>query len=160
LAPVLLALVVGATWLYRRFVPRERRDGRVIGGAVAALVVALLAISASRSALYAAPERPWHDATEKVPGNPRAYDNLAAAIVRADTTRRAEAERLLRRAITVDSTYAPAWTNLAQLEVERGAFADARATLERALTITPEDVDATRRLGGVLLRLGEPQQAI
>ena len=77
-------------------------------------------------------------------------------------TRRAGAKprESLRQALAVDSTYAPGWTNLAEIEIERGQFAAARTTLEHALAINPEDVGATGRLGGVLLKLGDPQHAI
>jgi protein O-mannosyl-transferase len=135
----------------------SRRDRRwIVAGIVAILAVA----TAARSALYETPERLWRDAIAKQPTNPRGYDNLAAVVLHADSSRRNEAEGLLRQALSVDSTYASAWTNLAEIEMERGDFGSARGILERALAINPNDVDATARLGGVLVKLGSPREAI
>jgi tetratricopeptide (TPR) repeat protein len=143
---------LAVTWLV--LLSNDRRW--VVGGILALLFIT----TANRSMLYANPERLWRDAVAKVPGNPRAYDNLAAVVLHADSARRGEAEGILRQALAVDSTYAPGWTNLAEIEIERGQFAAARTTLEHALAINPEDVGATGRLGGVLLKLGDPQHAI
>ena len=63
-------------------------------------------------------------------------------------------------AIALDSTYATAWTNLAAIDIQRGQYEEARALLERTLAINPQDVVATERLGTVLLKLGDSQQAI
>ncbi len=128
------------------------------------LLVALLASMTLRSALrsraYADAEGLWRDAAAKVPANPRAYDNLAAAIVQKDSSRIADAEQALRAAIAIDSTYLTGWTNLADIELKRGRTTEGRALLERALAISPDFVDANERLGGVLVKLGESQRAV
>ncbi len=142
-AAVIVGVVIAAAYALRS------RRRLFLGGS--AVVAALLAIVTwRRSALYASPERLWRDASVKVPDNPRAYDNLAAVIYAKDRGRVDEADSLWNRAIAVDSTYMPAWSNLAQIRVDAGRVADARVLLEHALRINPDYVDATRRLGGLL----------
>jgi len=150
-------IVVGAAMaaiVYLLIAGRERR------WIVAAIVAALVLTSAGRSLLYADAERLWNDAVAKEPTNPRAYDNLAAAIIRKDSTRADEAERVLRKAIAVDSTYVTAWNNLAAIEIQRGRTAEGRELLEHALRINPDYVDATERLGELLVKSGETPNAI
>ena len=48
---------------------------------IAALLVALTLRAAFRSRTYSDAEELWRDAAAKIPDNPRAYDNLAAAII-------------------------------------------------------------------------------
>lgn len=168
-ASVVVVVVLGVDWLLRRgaamatthgragLVSVCRAGGRWLFAGVAAL---LLVATYRRSALYATPEALWRDATQKQPANARAYDNLAAVIIRASPGRSDEAEQLLRHAVVVDSTYVTAFTNLADIELQRGRTQEARTLLERAVAINPRAVDAVARLGGVLLKLGEPERAI
>jgi tetratricopeptide (TPR) repeat protein len=127
---------------------------------IAAIGVALTLVSANRSLLYADAERLWSDAVAKEPRNPRAYDNLAAAIIRKDSTRADEAERALRQAIAIDSTYVTAWNNLAAIAIQRGRAAEGRELLEHALRINPDYIDASERLGELLAKSGDTPQAI
>ena len=147
-AAVIVGAVVAAGYLLRS-------RPRVFVGASAVVAALLLAVTARRSALYANPEALWRDALAKQPGNPRAYDNLASVIYKNDRRRTDEARVLWNRAIALDSTYMPAWSNLAQVRVDEGRPSDARALLEHALRINPEYVDATRRLGGLLASQGD-----
>ena len=98
--------------------------------------------------------------SRKQPANPRAYDNLAAAVIRKDSTRSDEAQRLLRQAIAMDSTYVTAWNNLAAIEIQLGHTAEARGLLEHALRINPDYIDATERLGALLAKSGDAPTAI
>ena len=110
-----IAIVVVAAFALRA--PRERRSldaemrvrrrrVSIAGRAVCVLVVvALAAVTFHRSTLYRDPEALWRDTMAKRPGNARAYDNLAAVILQKDSTRRPEAERLLRQAIATDTMY-------------------------------------------------------
>ncbi len=147
-AAVIVGVVVAAAYA-------SRARPRVFVAGSAAVGALLFAATASRSALYANPEALWRDALAKSPENPRAYDNLAAAIYENDRARAGEADSLWNRAIAIDSTYMQSWTNLAQIRVDQGRVADARALLEHALRINPEYVDATRRLGGLLASQGD-----
>jgi len=154
---LLARLLIGAGVAALAYVLVGTRNVRRV---LAVVVAVLLLTSASRSALYADPEALWRDAAEKMPQNPRAYDNLAAAILQKDSTRDREAERELRQAITVDSMYVTAWTNLADVLLKRGNIEEGRALLEHALRINPQYVNATERLGELLVKLGETDQAI
>jgi tetratricopeptide (TPR) repeat protein len=153
IARILIALAAAllAWWLV------VARDGRV---PLAAIVTLLVVRTAQRSAVYSDAEGLWRDAAAKVPGNPRAYDNLAAAIIQKDSSRASEAEGLLRRAIAIDSTYITGWTNLADVVLRQGRTTEGRSLLEHALAINPNAIDASERLGGVLVKLGDTQRAI
>ena len=154
---IVVQLVVGAIAAALVYVLVTARDPRwIVVGIGAALVLA----SASRSILYADAERLWTDAVAKTPENPRAYDNLAAAIIRKDSTRADEAEAVLRKAIAVDSTYVTAFNNLAAIELQLGRTDSARELLVHALRINPGYVDATERLGALLVKAGDTPTAI
>ena len=167
-AAVIVIVVVAALALLRRADPalssgdtaRWRRV-RVAGRAVCVLVVALLAVATfERSRLYRDPEALWRDTLAKRPRNARAYDNLAAVILQKDSTRRPEAERLLRQAIATDTMYLTSFTNLADLDMKRGQTAEARSLLERVLRIEPKLIDANARLAGVMVKEGQFAKAI
>jgi len=154
---IVIQLVVGAvmaTLVYFVVTDRQRR------WIIVAVGVALVLATASRSLVYADAERLWKDAVAKEPANPRAYDNLAAAVIRKDSTRADEAQALLRKAIAIDSTYVTAWNNLAAIELQRGHTDEARRLLEHALRINPEYIDATERLGALLVKSGDTPTAI
>jgi tetratricopeptide (TPR) repeat protein len=146
------ALIVGIV-VAAGFALRAQR--RVFLGAAAVIALVLFVLTMQRSALYANPEALWRDALVKGPANPRAYDNLASVIYQKDTSRINEADSLWTRALRIDSTYMTAWSNLAQIRMDRGRVADARALLQRAVRINPDYVDATRRLGALLAVQGD-----
>jgi tetratricopeptide (TPR) repeat protein len=163
-AALIVLAVVGAEALRRRVIAARSTSIPAwrIGtwaAAIAGCTYYVLA-SARRSALYQNPEGLWRDAMITVPSNARAYENVAAVIVRADARRIPEADSLLRAAIAVDSTYLTAWTNLAELELEQNHTPQAKDLLDRVLRINPDFVDAQVRLGGVLVKLGESPRAI
>jgi len=146
------AVIVGAV-VAARYALRSRP--RFFIGGSAAVAALLFVVTVRRSALYANPEGLWRDAVAKQPENPRAYDNLAAVIYKKDRGRAGEADSLWTRAIALDSTYMPAFSNLAQVRVDEGRISEARALLEHALRINPDYVDATKRLGGLLAAQGD-----
>jgi tetratricopeptide (TPR) repeat protein len=163
-ASIVVMIVVGIVALLRRqrrTSPARAREWTVAGRAALVAVAGVFAIATfQRSRLYRSPEGLWRDTIARRPTNPRAYDNLAAVLLQKDSTHRAEAEQLFRRAIAVDSTYLPAWTNLADVEIRAGRTAEARALLEHVLRIAPQYVDATARLGAVLAKDGDLTQSI
>ncbi len=152
-AQVIVGAVV-AGLVYSLVTARERR------WMIAGIGTALVLTAGARSLLYADAERLWRDTVAKEPVNPRAYDNLAAAVIRKDSTRADEAEAWLRKAIAVDSTYVTAFNNLAAIELQRGRSDEARQLLEHALRINPDYIDATERLGALLVKSGETPTAI
>jgi tetratricopeptide (TPR) repeat protein len=147
-ATVIVSVVVAAAYALR-----ARRQ--VVLGAAAVIALVFFGASMRRSALYANPEGLWRDALAKAPRNPRAYDNLASVIYAKDRNRIDEADSLWNRALAIDSTYMTAWSNLAQIRLDKGRMADARALLQRAVRINPDYVDATRRLGALLASQGD-----
>ncbi len=153
LVPVIAVVVLGAwttwQWIAARGV---RRWGRLVVATAPAMVLAALAVAtALRSRVYADSEQLWRDTIRNAPTNARAYDQLAATLLTADSTRTEDARQLYATAIMVDSSYPYAWTNLADVEMKGGRASQAQMLLEHVLHIVPGYVDATRRLGGVLL---------
>jgi tetratricopeptide (TPR) repeat protein len=162
-AIILLVVVVTFAMLRRTAranLERSLRWSKAATFVFVAIALLLGAVTFRRGALYRDPEALWRDTIAKRPANPRAYDNLAAVVLEQDSTRRPEAERLLRQAIAIDSMYLPAWNNLAEIELEMGRPREAQALLERVLRIEPGFVDANARLGGVLVKAGESARAI
>ncbi len=124
------------------------------------LLVALAVGTFVRGHTYANAERLWADTIHKLPSNPRAWDNFGAAMLRADSTRLAAAAGQFRTALTIDSTYEPAWTDLASVEIGRDRLAAAADDLQRALVVNPDYERAVRMLGNVLEAAGDPVRAI
>jgi tetratricopeptide (TPR) repeat protein len=151
---------------------------RILIGTVAAIVVSQLVFSRRRRATvgvllvllgvatyvrgrtYDDPEKLWRGSVANVPSNARAYDNLAAVVLRDSPPRTAEAEGLLRHAISVDSMYLPAWRNLATILAEQGRLPEAEALLKRLVAIDSTYVDALERLGSVLVAMGRADRAL
>src|SRR5581483_8310271 len=100
---------------------------------VPAVCTLLATATYRRSARFADPIALWREAVAEVPGNARAHHNLARALLHQDPPRVDEAEAELRRAIAVDSSYLPAWPNLAAVLRAQGKVAEARQLLERTV---------------------------
>jgi len=77
---------------------------------VVALVLALAAVTAVRSLVYADEVRFWEDVVAKAPANPRAHNNLGFAL--SGRCRTAEAEAAILRALVLDPGYLRAAVNL------------------------------------------------
>ncbi len=161
LAPVLVLLVVCGAWLLRRpGLQRFPRRGVYAAALIAIVGVALGAVTFRRSALYRDPVALWSDAVAKVPGNVRAYDNLAAAELRLDPPLLEEADSALARGLSVDSTYIPSWNRRAAIAIHQSRLADAAAMLHRTLSLAPDDSTANDELGRLYLASDRPDSAI
>lgn len=86
-----------------------------------------------------------------------AHYNLAS--VRSAAGRHEEAEELMARAIEADSGYQPAHKALAQLRERRGDYDGAIESLEIAVGIRPDDVEARNLLGYLLGKQRRPDAA-
>lgn len=86
-----------------------------------------------------------------------AHYNLAS--VRSAAGRHKEAEAGMARAIEADSGYQPAHKALAQLRERRGDYDGAIESLEIAVGIRPDDVEARNQLGYLLGKQGRPTAA-
>ena len=125
-----------------------------------ALCCTLAAATFQRSRVYSDPETLWRDVIAKAPRNPRGYNGLSAVLLQGEAPRLTEAEVVLRQAIATDSTFLPAWPNLALVLAEQGRFPEARALLERVLRTNPDYARAVEVLGHVLVRMDEPAAAL
>lgn len=71
-----------------------------------------------------------------------------------------EAERVLRRAITLDPAFVPAYVNLADLYHRTGRDPEGEVLLRSALEQSPQSADAHHALGLLLVRLGRTGEAM
>jgi len=170
-----IGLVIAALDGLRRFIlarapDREdarKRQTRTVGRlvqawpwAVAGIAATFATATAIRSRTYATAESVWRDAVARTPSNPRAYVNLGNAIAHSDPSRRSEAEVLYRRAVALDSSYAPALYNLGELALIDGQVGDALLLLRRAATLSPNDAHVLDRNARALMRSGDVERAI
>ena len=93
----------------------------------------------------------YAEATRLEPGFREAWNNLGLALETAQ--RPAEAGAAYRRAIAIDSEYAPAQRNLAALALAQGEYELALELARRVLTRTAGDPDMRRCEGRALLGL-------
>jgi Flp pilus assembly protein TadD len=158
LASILVLLVVGAEWSRRTFVPAmsQRQLWLGFGGIAAALALT----TAQRSHTYSTTELLWRDAVQKVPDNPRAWDNLGMALYHEGPPHFAEAEAAFRQAIARDSTCHFGCAQLATVIAAQWRYAEAESLLTRTLTSDPDNAPAERSLALVLMKMGEFDQAI
>jgi tetratricopeptide (TPR) repeat protein len=158
LATVLVVAVVGAEWLRRRYRETLSPARLQIAGGVVALVLAVS--TAARSYTYASSERLWRDAAAKAPENPRALSNFGYALTLQRPAKLAEAETVLRRAISLDTTCRFGCSQLASMIAAQGRYAEAAALLERTLRNNPADARAEGRLALVRMQMGAFDKAI
>ncbi|MEA3244622.1 MAG: hypothetical protein U9Q74_00555 [Gemmatimonadota bacterium] len=168
LAVVIVVACLGVVQLRRWMSRREaadamRRRAAAVGRQwwlVPAACLLLAGATYRRSARYADPVALWRDAVARVPGNARAYHNLARALLHEEPPHVDEAESELRRAIAVDSSYLPAWPNLAAVLRAQGNVAEARRLLEHAVGADSNYVAALEGLGYLLVGVGENAAAV
>ncbi|HVZ48788.1 MAG TPA: hypothetical protein VG916_08400 [Gemmatimonadaceae bacterium] len=127
---------------------------------VPALCLMCAGLTYRRSRTYTDPVAMWRGAVAAVPGNARAHHNLARALLYAEPPRADEAEAELRRAIAADSTYLPAWPNLASVLAVQGHQAEARRLLEHAVAADSDYAAALSGLGYLLVGMGENAAAV
>lgn len=90
---------------------------------------------------------------------PKTWINLGGVI--ADRGRPEEAEAYMMEAIGLDRSYAPfVWNNLGYTSVLRGDWQNAARCLEKAIEADPDRPDAYGNLGGVLIALDRPEEAL
>lgn len=137
----------------------DYRPGGVWAG-VLSLAVAYCVGSAVRSETYDDLVRRWSNGVMRTPENARAYDNLASAILRADTPHVAAADSVLQVAMKIDPAFGPAWYRAGTIALARGQYERAESLLRRALELQPEDAATTGKLADVYLARREPAKAI
>ena len=158
LASVLVAAVVGAEWLRRRYLGTvSPRQLAVAAGGVATVFACATAV---RCHTYSNAERLWRDAVAKTPDNPRATSNLGYALTLERPPQLLEAETVLRHAIAQDTTCRFGCSQLASMIARQGRYAEAAALLERTLANNPADARAEGRLALVRMQMGAFDKAI
>jgi protein O-mannosyl-transferase len=153
LAAVITSVVIGAFLLWQRASPRvladaERRRGvgrPAAGIIVAAITIALGAMTYGRNIDFWSDEGIWRDTVEKRPTNPRARLNYGIDLYAAG--RLPEAERELREALRLKDTSAAAHANLGAVLCALGQLDEGISHLERALVLDPEYTTAHGNLG-------------
>jgi tetratricopeptide (TPR) repeat protein len=145
--------VIGAFLAWQRLAPRFLPDGRLRPRAgtaasvvtVAALAIALGALTYARNMDYWSDEGLWRDTVEKRPANPRARLNYGIDLYAAGRLK--DAERELREAVRLKDTSAAAHANLGPVLCALGQLDEGIDHLERALALDPEYTTAHGNLG-------------
>jgi len=101
----------------------------------------------------------WTRATQQRPDSAKAWNNLGAALIKAE--RYVEGEDACRNAIRRRSGYATGYYNLGVALTYQGRPAQAREALTEAIRLDPNDAHAHAALGAVLVMwLKEPAEAV
>jgi tetratricopeptide (TPR) repeat protein len=147
----------GATTAVAVLVARGIRVGWARGVAVAALCLALFALTFQRSAVLHDSLSLWSDSVQRNPDAPAAHNNFGDALAAAEPQRAVEH---FRRAIELNPDYAKAYYNLAFSLAEAGRLDEAIETFGRSLSLDQTDVSAQRDLGRALLLRGRAAEGL
>jgi Flp pilus assembly protein TadD len=162
LAAVVVLLVVAAHEVFRILGGRSTGAARarpwLEASVLAAVVVALGVTTARRNDDYRTAVAMWTDAVAKRPGNPRAHNNLGAALVRAGETEQAMAR--YAEAVRLKPDYVDARNNLGTLLFRKGRIDEAIAEFSEAVRIRPVYADAHGNLGIAFARAGRNGEAV
>lgn len=150
----IVALVCLGIWSLAGRLPHSRTWGLAATGLLAA---ASLALTIDRNRDYVDEHTLWADTLAKRPQNPRAWNNLGAAIL--DRQGPAQALGHFEKAVALDPNYADALANLGLVELKLGRPADAQSPLKRALDLKPNNHQAANNLGAALLKLNRAAEA-
>jgi tetratricopeptide (TPR) repeat protein len=123
------------------------------------LVLAGWATTVHRHHAYVTAASLWSDTVAKIPDNPRAHNNLGAALAR-EPGREQEAALHFETALRLRSDYADAHNNFGTQWQRIGRTAEALAHFEAALRINPEFADAHYNRGIALVAGGRRAEAI
>jgi protein O-mannosyl-transferase len=158
-----LGVVVGGVAATGRFAVRR---GWLTGTVVRAVAWALLLAAAAglevltwqRNAIYRTETALWLDTASKVPGNPRAQNNLGMAYLEAGDTR-AALERF-HLAVTTLPNYFEANANMSVALERLGRPGEALAYIRRAVDLNPTSLPVHTALVRILARLGRWDEAL
>jgi tetratricopeptide (TPR) repeat protein len=131
---------------------------RPIAFALIAAAIGLGVATVRRNFDYRSGVAIWEDTVAKLPGNPRAHDNLANALV--EVNRRPEALAEYEAALRIDPHDVQAHYNLGNELLQSGRLAEAIGHYQEALRTFPSFVLAHDNLGNALLRAGRLPEAI
>ena len=135
-------------------------------GLLAAALVLVLGYNAQqRNAVWQTPETLWSDCVRKSPGKARPYNNLG--LYYANKGDYETAKQYMSKALAIDPDYAHALLNFGTLLRKTEGDNEARmfyaemaiSHFERALALTPEDIEIRFALGQAYEVVGRPEQA-
>jgi tetratricopeptide (TPR) repeat protein len=135
-------------------------------GLLAAALVLVLGYNAQqRNAVWQTPETLWSDCIRKSPGKARPYNNLG--LYYANKGDYETAKQYMSKALAIDPDYAHALLNFGALLRKTEGDKEARvfyaeiaiSHFERALALTPEDIEIRFALGQAYEVAGRPEQA-
>jgi len=157
LGAVVTLAVVGAVALGKRLFHKQQGVvlGCVAGGSVAVLFT-FLTIQRNRD--YSSALTIWQDTVEKRPNNPRACNNLGAALLQ--TGQVPEAIEHYQQALRIQPDYLEALLSLGLALVQQGSLQEAIGQYEQALRIKADYAEAHNNLGNALLQAGRVHEAI
>lgn len=135
-----------------------RRGGAVAGTICALIGAGLAGVTAARNHDYRSEVALWSDTVSKVPGNPRAHNNLAEAWQAAGDPARAAAE--FAAAVAVDPDYLPARYNLGVTQLDQGKAVEAIPNLRRALAAPRHRAETNLFLAEALEKTGQTGEAV
>ncbi len=156
LAAISVLVVTALLALLKRGSPRHAQ--LVFCGAAGMVALGLGAATMRRNDDYHSEVALWTDTVSKVPGNPRAHNNLAEAFRAGGEPARAAGE--FSAAVQADPDYAPAQYNLGVTLLDSGHPADAIPHLEKALAAPRHQAELHQYLGEAYARTGQRPAAI
>jgi tetratricopeptide (TPR) repeat protein len=145
LAAVVAAMVLGGYGLCRR---AERNwPGTAMAGKLLVVIAAvgLAIVTFQRNKDYRSQLSIWQDVVKKLPGNPRAHNNLG--VILADQKRLDEAMAHWRRALELDGRFGEAYNNLGNAFSQQEKFDEAIANYQKAVAFNPRCAETYYNLG-------------
>ena len=158
IVPILIVLTVGVEWLRRKYAARLSPTW-----IVAPVAVALALTTAARSYAYNDPIGLWRSATQTVPENSRAFEQLGLALFTAQPPQYPAAESAFVRALAMDSSCQSGCLQYATLLSKENRFAEAIPLLERqagALGSPTYNIMGTELLALAWMKEGHYDRAI
>ena len=160
LAAISVLVVTGGYVLLKRLLPVEIRSRALAAGVCLAVAVAAVLglLTRERNRDFRSEVSIWEDTANKRPENPRARNNLGAALEGAG--RHAESLEAYREAIELKGDYADAYMNLGAALAEAGDLDQGLQHLERARDLEPNNSKILNNLGSVLDGMGRTAEAV
>jgi protein O-mannosyl-transferase len=162
LAAAIILVVMGGRWVFGRAAQLGWLPGVAAtalgGGLVAAVCVLLVVTTLLRNQVYSSAVSIWQDTVDKAPYNPRAHNNLGAALL--TDARLDEAIVQYREAVRLFPPYADAHANLGGALLREKRFAEAREQFSAAMHYKPDLYQAHTDLARLCVAEGRKEEAL
>ena len=156
--PLAAVLALAVCALQREAAAGGRSRSRAFAGLLLAAAAGLGFATAARNEDYRSNLAIWADTAAKLPGNPRAHDNLANALLEANRTPEAIAQ--YEAALRLNPDDVQAHYNLGNVLLQAGSLDEAIKHYRAALRTAPHFDRAHDNLGTALLRAGRFPEAV